>query len=139
MVVRGTGCDSLYTLLNVDGGVKPEMVATDNASYSTWPSACTRCLASASSHTSVAWPTGHSGLRPPLQMALRANTDGPLRGRGVLVAGGDGAGTARSRVHAQVPPTASAVHRSTHVHSTFGPLRYVVERSLRDHYGGQGA
>ncbi|MFE4336251.1 hypothetical protein ACFRQM_44955 [Streptomyces sp. NPDC056831] len=24
--MRGTPCDSLYTLLNVDGGVKPEMV-----------------------------------------------------------------------------------------------------------------
>lgn len=37
MVVRGTPRDSLYTLdtlLNRDGGVKPEMVATDNASYS---------------------------------------------------------------------------------------------------------
>ncbi|TMR93937.1 Tn3 family transposase [Nonomuraea basaltis] len=37
MVVRGTPRDSLYTLdtlLNLDGGVKPEMVATDNASYS---------------------------------------------------------------------------------------------------------
>ncbi|MDX3131067.1 Tn3 family transposase [Streptomyces europaeiscabiei] len=36
MVVRGTPRDSLYTLytlLNLDGGVKPEMVATDNASY----------------------------------------------------------------------------------------------------------
>jgi hypothetical protein len=35
--VRGTPRDSLYTLdtlLNLDGGVKPEMVATDNASYS---------------------------------------------------------------------------------------------------------
>lgn len=37
MVVRGTPRDSLFTLdtlLNLDGGVKPEMVATDNASYS---------------------------------------------------------------------------------------------------------
>nr|WP_208026385.1 Tn3 family transposase [Streptomyces sp. Tu 3180] len=37
MVVRGTPRDCLYTLdtlLNLDGGVKPEMVATDNASYS---------------------------------------------------------------------------------------------------------
>lgn len=37
MVVRGTPRDSLYTLdtlLNLDGGVKPEMVAADNASYS---------------------------------------------------------------------------------------------------------
>ncbi len=37
MVVRGTPRDSLYTLdtlLNLDGRVKPEMVATDNASYS---------------------------------------------------------------------------------------------------------
>lgn len=37
MVVRGTPRDSLYTLdtlLNLDGGVRPEMVATDNASYS---------------------------------------------------------------------------------------------------------
>lgn len=36
MVVRGTPRDSLYTLdtlLNLDGGVKPEIVATDNASY----------------------------------------------------------------------------------------------------------
>lgn len=37
MVVRGTPRDSLYTLdtlLNLDGGVRPEMVATDNASHS---------------------------------------------------------------------------------------------------------
>lgn len=37
MVVPGTPRDSLHildTLLNLDGGVKPEMVATDNASYS---------------------------------------------------------------------------------------------------------
>ncbi len=37
MVVRGTprdSLDTLDTLLNLDGGVKPEMVATDNASYS---------------------------------------------------------------------------------------------------------
>ncbi|MBD3003940.1 Tn3 family transposase [Streptomyces sp. 5-10] len=37
MVVPGTPRDSLYildVLLNLDGGVKPEMVATDNASYS---------------------------------------------------------------------------------------------------------
>lgn len=37
MVVRGTPRDSLCTLdtlLNLDGGVKPEMAATDNASYS---------------------------------------------------------------------------------------------------------
>jgi TnpA family transposase len=36
-VVRGTPRDSLFTLgtlLNRDGGVRPEMVATDNASYS---------------------------------------------------------------------------------------------------------
>jgi TnpA family transposase len=36
MVVRGTPRDSLFTLdtlLNLDGGVRPEMVATDNASY----------------------------------------------------------------------------------------------------------
>lgn len=38
--MRGTPRDSLYTLdtldtlLNLDGGVRPEMVATDNASYS---------------------------------------------------------------------------------------------------------
>ncbi|WSN50102.1 Tn3 family transposase [Streptomyces sp. NBC_01296] len=38
MVVPGTPRDSLFildALLNLDGGVKPEMVATDNASYST--------------------------------------------------------------------------------------------------------
>ncbi|WP_261574656.1 Tn3 family transposase [Frankia gtarii] len=37
MVVPGTPRDSLHvldTLLNLDGGVRPEMVATDNASYS---------------------------------------------------------------------------------------------------------
>jgi hypothetical protein len=37
VVVQGTDRDSLYTLdvlLNLDGGVRPEMVATDNASYS---------------------------------------------------------------------------------------------------------
>ncbi|WP_267242265.1 Tn3 family transposase [Streptomyces sp. PR69] len=37
MVVAGTPRDSLFildALLNLDGGVKPEMVATDNASYS---------------------------------------------------------------------------------------------------------
>lgn len=37
MVVPGTPRDSLHildALLNLDGGVKPEMVATDNASYS---------------------------------------------------------------------------------------------------------
>ena len=37
MVVRGTPRDSLFTLdtlLNLDGGVRPEMIATDNASYS---------------------------------------------------------------------------------------------------------
>lgn len=37
MVVPGTPRDSLHVLdalLNLDGGVKPEMVATDNASYS---------------------------------------------------------------------------------------------------------
>lgn len=37
MVVPGTPRDSLYildTLLNLDGGARPEMVATDNASYS---------------------------------------------------------------------------------------------------------
>jgi TnpA family transposase len=37
MVVPGTPRDSLFildALLNLDGGVKPEMVATDNASYS---------------------------------------------------------------------------------------------------------
>jgi len=37
MVVPGTPRDSLFildTLLNLDAGVKPEMVATDNASYS---------------------------------------------------------------------------------------------------------
>ncbi|OPC77682.1 Tn3 family transposase [Embleya scabrispora] len=37
MVVPGTPRDSLFildTLLNLDGGVKPEMVATDHASYS---------------------------------------------------------------------------------------------------------
>ena len=37
MVVPGTPRDSLHildTLLNLDAGVKPEMVATDNASYS---------------------------------------------------------------------------------------------------------
>ncbi|GAA2777283.1 hypothetical protein GCM10019017_22880 [Streptomyces showdoensis] len=35
--MRGTPRDSLFTLdtlLNLDGGVRPEMVATDNASYS---------------------------------------------------------------------------------------------------------
>ncbi|MGA5895213.1 Tn3 family transposase [Streptomyces venetus] len=34
--MRGTPRDSLYTLdtLNLDGGVKPELMATDNASYS---------------------------------------------------------------------------------------------------------
>jgi TnpA family transposase len=37
LVVKGTDRDSLYTLdlmLNLDHGVRPEMVATDNASYS---------------------------------------------------------------------------------------------------------
>jgi hypothetical protein len=37
MVVPGTPRDSLHildALLHLDGGVKPEMVATDNASYS---------------------------------------------------------------------------------------------------------
>ncbi|WUP38638.1 transposase [Streptomyces europaeiscabiei] len=37
MVVPGTPRDSLFildALLNLDGGVKPEMVATDNAAYS---------------------------------------------------------------------------------------------------------
>lgn len=37
LVVPGTVRDSLFildTLLNLDGGVKPEMIATDNASYS---------------------------------------------------------------------------------------------------------
>ncbi|CAG6391949.1 hypothetical protein SCOCK_140147 [Actinacidiphila cocklensis] len=37
MIVPGTPRDSLHileALLNLDGGVKPEMVATDNASYS---------------------------------------------------------------------------------------------------------
>ncbi|SFY52372.1 hypothetical protein STEPF1_05644 [Streptomyces sp. F-1] len=37
MVVPGTPCDSLHildTLLHLDGGMKPEMMATDNASYS---------------------------------------------------------------------------------------------------------
>ncbi len=37
MVVPGTPRDSLHSLdalLNLDGGVKPEMVATDNPSYS---------------------------------------------------------------------------------------------------------
>ncbi|MGP3920991.1 Tn3 family transposase [Nonomuraea sp. 10N515B] len=37
MVVPGTPRDSLYildTLLNLDGGIKPELVTTDNASYS---------------------------------------------------------------------------------------------------------
>lgn len=51
MVVRGTPRDSLYTLdtlLNLDGGVRPEMVATDNARTPTRRSACTRCSASAS-------------------------------------------------------------------------------------------
>ena len=36
MVVPGTPRDSLFildTLLNLDSGVRPEMVATDNASY----------------------------------------------------------------------------------------------------------
>ena len=36
MVVPGTPCDSLHildTLLNLDAGARPEMVATDNASY----------------------------------------------------------------------------------------------------------
>lgn len=47
MVVPGTPRDSLHildALLNLDAGVKPEMVATDNASYVvTWCSACSRC------------------------------------------------------------------------------------------------
>lgn len=37
MVVPGTVRDSLFildALLNLDGGVKPEMIATDHASYS---------------------------------------------------------------------------------------------------------
>jgi TnpA family transposase len=34
IIVRGAPRDSLFTLLNLDGGVRPEMIATDNASYS---------------------------------------------------------------------------------------------------------
>jgi len=33
MVVPGTPRDSLHILLNLDAGARPEMVATDNASY----------------------------------------------------------------------------------------------------------
>ena len=44
MVVPGTPRDSLHmdAPLNLDAGVKPEMVATDNASYSDWCSGCSR-------------------------------------------------------------------------------------------------
>ncbi|GAA3517806.1 hypothetical protein FHR32_007197 [Streptosporangium album] len=86
MVVRGTPRDSLFTLdtlLNLDGGVWPEMVATDNASYS-----------------------GH-GLRPvqdarlPLRPALPRSGRPAVLARGRARAGRRGAGrglrAARSR------------------------------------------
>ncbi|MFJ4884646.1 Tn3 family transposase [Streptomyces sp. NPDC088731] len=55
MVVPGTPRDSLHildALLNLDGGVKPEMVATDNASYSdmVFGGACSRSSATTSAH-----------------------------------------------------------------------------------------
>lgn len=40
MVVRGTprgSLSTLDTLLNLDGGMRPERVATDNASYTDMP------------------------------------------------------------------------------------------------------
>jgi len=46
IIVTGTVRDSLYildTLLNIDAGPKPEMVATDTASYSDIVSACSGC------------------------------------------------------------------------------------------------
>jgi len=67
MVVPGTPRDSLHildALLNLDGGVKPEMVATDNASYSDIVFGILRSWATTSAPASRTWTTTGSGGRP---------------------------------------------------------------------------
>jgi hypothetical protein len=66
MVVPGTPCDSLFildALLNLDGGVKPEMVATTTPRIPTWCSGCSRCSVTASPRGSGTSPTSGSGAR----------------------------------------------------------------------------
>ncbi|GAA2279312.1 hypothetical protein GCM10010430_76620 [Kitasatospora cystarginea] len=64
MVVPGTPRDSLHildALLNLDGGVKPEMVATDNASYSDMVFGLFKILGYNFSPGSAIWTTSGSG------------------------------------------------------------------------------
>lgn len=64
MVVPGTPRDSLHildALLNLDGGVKPEMVATDNASYSDMVFGLSRSSATTSARGFATWTTSGSG------------------------------------------------------------------------------
>jgi TnpA family transposase len=66
MVVPGTPRDSLHildTLLNLDAGARPEMVATDNASYSDMVFGLLSCSATTSHPASATWPTSGSGGR----------------------------------------------------------------------------
>ncbi|GAA2593303.1 hypothetical protein GCM10010411_28020 [Actinomadura fulvescens] len=67
MVVPGTPRDSLHildALLNLDGGVKPEMVATDNASYSDMVFGPFKILGYNFSPRFPTLPTSGSGARP---------------------------------------------------------------------------
>ena len=66
MVVAGTPRDSLHildTLLNMDAGVRPEMVATDNASYSDMVFGLFSLLGYNFPPVSRTWPTSGSGTR----------------------------------------------------------------------------
>jgi hypothetical protein len=66
VVVPGTMRDSLHildTLLNLDAGPKPEMVATDTAPTPTSSSACSACSAIGSRRGSPTWPTSGCGGR----------------------------------------------------------------------------
>lgn len=65
-VVPAIPRDSLHildTLLNLDAGVKPEMVATDNASYSDIVFGLFSLLGYNFPRASVTWPTSGSGAR----------------------------------------------------------------------------
>ncbi|GAB3003334.1 hypothetical protein GCM10023080_081380 [Streptomyces pseudoechinosporeus] len=82
MVVRGTPRDSLYTLdslLNLDGGVKPEMVATDNASYSDMAFGLYKMLGFRFARASETWPT--RGSVGPTCSAARSRPPGTGRWR----------------------------------------------------------
>ncbi|MFK4548267.1 hypothetical protein RKD29_007863 [Streptomyces tendae] len=76
MVVLGTPRGSLHipdAVLNLDGGVKPEMVATDNASYPDMVFGLFKILDHNFIPGSAAWTTSGSG-RPPCPASRRART-----------------------------------------------------------------